>query len=182
MKKGNTTKKLGRVHSHRKAMLNNMLTSLFEHEQIVTTRAKAKFLRPHAEKMITRAKKTLVDGVSAETVLHHKREVMRSIKDRDVSNKLMTEIAPRFQTRPGGYLRIIHLPERNSDSAQMSIIELVDRKAKTRRPRKELRAEAKPDVRAGEKADRKATGVPQREEKWYHRFSLGKKDKDSDKS
>lgn len=181
MKKGNTTKKLNRLHSHRKAMANNMLTSLFEHEQIVTTRAKAKYIRPIAEKMITRAKKNLVAGVSAGQILHNKREVMRSIKDRDIVVKLFSDIAPRFVTRNGGYLRIVHLGERNSDAASMAIIELVDRRTERKVPRKHLRAEAEHNhdhSAQPSSRDKKTTaGVPnRREEKWYHKFKLGKKE------
>lgn len=177
MKKGNTTKKLNRLHSHRKAMVNNMLTSLFQHEQIVTTRAKAKYIRPFAEKMITRAKKSLVEGATPAQVLHHKREVMRSIKQRDIVVKLFSDIAPRFRERNGGYLRIIHLPERNSDAAPMAIVELVDRRVQKRTPRKVLRAQANPEG-AGEGRDRKSSSSGRRDEKWYHRFKLGKKEEE----
>ncbi|MBW7859230.1 MAG: 50S ribosomal protein L17 [Leptonema sp. (in: Bacteria)] len=180
MKKGNTTKKLNRLHSHRKAMANNMLTSLFEHEQIVTTRAKAKYIRPIAEKMITRAKKNLAEGVTSEQILHNKREVMKSIKDRDIVVKLFSDIAPRFVTRNGGYLRIVHLGERNSDAASMAIVELVDRRTERKTPRKLLRAEADhghDHSSHSEGREKKSTGVPnRREEKWYHKFKLGKKE------
>jgi large subunit ribosomal protein L17 len=179
MKKGNTTKKLNRLHSHRKAMVNNMLTSLFQHEQIVTTRAKAKYIRPFAEKMITRAKKNLVEGITPEQVLHNKREVLRSIKERDIVVKLFSDIAPRFRERSGGYLRIIHLPERNSDAAPMAIVELVDRRTERRTPRKLLKAQANPDAGSAESRERKSSGSKSRDEKWYHRFKLGKKEEEA---
>lgn len=176
MKKGNTTKKLNRLHAHRKAMVNNMLTSLFEHEQIVTTRAKAKYIRPYAEKMITRAKKNLAEGLSPESALHNKREVMRSIHERDIVVKLFGDIAVRFRDRNGGYLRIIHLPERNSDASPMAIVELVEKRVEKRAPRKVRKAAAAPEAgsQGSSESTRKGTGVPGREKKWYQRFKLGK--------
>jgi large subunit ribosomal protein L17 len=180
MKKGNTTKKLNRLHSHRKAMLNNMLTSLFQHEQIITTRAKAKYIRPFAERMITRAKRNLEEGVSPARSLHNRREVLRSIKDRGIVAKLFSDIAPRFRDRNGGYLRIIHLPERNSDAAPMAIVELVDRRTQRRTPRKLMKAEAKPEAGAPEKTDKKTRESRKSEEKWYHRFKIGRKEEKKD--
>lgn len=176
MKKGNTTKKLNRLHAHRKAMVNNMLTSLFEHEQIVTTRAKAKYIKPFAEKMITRAKRNLQAGVTAEQVLHNKREVMRRIHERDIVVKLFGDIANRFRERNGGYLRIIHLPERNSDASPMAIVELVDKRVEKRTPRKVRKAAASPEAgnQGSSESPRKSSGVPGREKKWYQRFKLGK--------
>lgn len=135
MRKRNKVKQLNRVTSHRKAMMRNLASSLFDHERIVTTRARTKVLRSYAEKLITRAKNSLSDGVTPEKALHNKREVMKHIKDRAIVAKLFEEIAPRYKDRSGGYTRIIHLHERKSDSAEMSIIELVDRKEKIRRVR-----------------------------------------------
>jgi large subunit ribosomal protein L17 len=113
-------RKLGRTTSHRWAMLRNIATSLFRHERITTTVAKAKELRPFAEKLITLAKK--------ET-LHARRQVLRHIKDREVVAKLFGTLGPRYATRPGGYSRIVRTSPRRGDSAEMAIIELIDTSA-----------------------------------------------------
>lgn len=110
--------RLGRMPSHRKAMTNNMITSLFRHERIRTTKAKALEVRRRAEKMVTRAK---VDTV------HNRRTVAKRIHDKAVLAKLFTNIGPRFQTRNGGYTRILKLGPRRGDAAEMVILELVDR-------------------------------------------------------
>lgn len=111
-------RELSRSPSHKKATLRNMATSLFRHERIRTTQAKAKELRPYAEKLITRAK---------EDTVHARRQVGRKIADREVLGKLFDELGPRFSDRPGGYTRILKLGRRKSDSAEMALIELVDR-------------------------------------------------------
>ena len=126
--------------------MRNMVTSLFDHERIITTRARAKALRPYTEKLITRARKNLDPATTDHAKLHNKREIMKVVRDRDIVKKLFEDIAERFKERPGGYTRIIHLPERASDSAQMSIIELVERKD---RPRRERRAKAAAVAPAG---------------------------------
>ena len=125
MRKLNGVKQLGRTHSHRKAMLANMATSFFQHEKIVTTRPKIKVLQGYVEKLITRAKKVNSE-TSAEKMLHHKREIFRLIKDRDIAAKLYNDIAQRNSERAGGYTRIINLPRRVSDAAPMAMIELVE--------------------------------------------------------
>ncbi|MDX1566386.1 MAG: 50S ribosomal protein L17 [Longimicrobiales bacterium] len=111
-------RELSRTKSHRKATLRNMATSLFRHERIQTTKAKAKELRPFAEKIITQAK---------DDSVHARRQVARKIADREVLGKLFDDIGPRFADRPGGYIRILKLGPRKSDSAEMALIELVDR-------------------------------------------------------
>lgn len=185
MRKRNKVKQLNRVASHRKAMFRNMASSLFEHEQIVTTRAKAKAIKPYVERLITRAKKNLDNDLTEAQKLHNKREIMRVISDRDLVKKLFEDIAERFKNRNGGYTRIIHLQERASDSAQMSIIELVDKKEKQRTTRAKAKAAtvSGTDSKTEEtgKKDKKS-GVPGREKKWYHRFSRKKKDEDSNDS
>lgn len=131
MRNRNSVKQLGKTHSHRNAMFANMVTSLFEHERIVTTKQKGKELKRISEKMITRAKKNLVLGVDEEAKkLHNKREVMKVIKDRDIIKKLFDDIAGRFKDRSGGYTRMYLLGQRPGDSAEMAIVELVERKAK----------------------------------------------------
>lgn len=109
-------RKLGRTSSHRKAMFRNMLTSLFEHERIETTDAKAKELRKIAEKMITLGKKG---------DLHSRRQILRVISNKKVAGNLFNNLAPRYQSRNGGYTRIFKVGRRRGDNAPLSIIELI---------------------------------------------------------
>lgn len=109
--------RLGGSPAHERLILANLATSLFEHGRITTTETKAKRLRPHAEKLITIAKKG---------TLHSRREVMKTVRDKDVVHKLFAEIAPSFATREGGYTRIIKTAPRKGDNAPMAIIELLD--------------------------------------------------------
>lgn len=108
--------RLGSNPAHQKLMLSNMAVSLFEHERIRTTEAKAKALRPFAEKLITKAKKG---------DLHNRRQVLSVIEDREVVHKLFDDIAPRFAERNGGYTRILKIGPRGGDGAPMVLIELV---------------------------------------------------------
>ncbi len=108
--------RLGGSPAHQKAILSNLATSLFEHRRITTTEAKARALRPVAERLITKAKKG---------DLHNRRLVLRSIKDKGVVHVLFTEIAPQFAERPGGYTRITKIGPRKGDNAPMAVIELV---------------------------------------------------------
>ena len=109
-------RQLSRTSTHRTATLRNLATSLFRHERIETTTAKAKELRPFAERLITLARKGDV---------HSRRLAGRKIQDRAVLGKLFDEIAPRYTERPGGYTRILKLGNRKGDAAEMSLIELV---------------------------------------------------------
>lgn len=109
-------RQLSRTRSHRKATLRNMATSLFLHERIETTSAKAKELRPYAERLITLARRG---------DLHSRRLAAMKIQDRHVLGKLFDDIAPRYAERPGGYTRILKLGNRKGDAAEMSLIELV---------------------------------------------------------
>ena len=111
-------RQLSRTASHREAMLRNMATSLFRHERISTTVAKAKELRPFAERLITLARRGDI---------HARRMARRKIQDRDVLVKLFDSIGPRFAERPGGYTRILKIGHRQSDGAEVALIELVDR-------------------------------------------------------
>ena len=115
LKKG---RKLNRSSAHRKAMLRNMAVSLFRHERIETTDAKAKTLRSFAEKLITLAKRG---------DLHSRRVAFRDVRDQDVLKKLFDELGPRFQDRPGGYTRILKCGFRSGDHAPMALVQLVDR-------------------------------------------------------
>ena len=116
MRHGKSGRKLGRTSSHRQAMFRNMMTSLFEHERIVTTEQKAKELKPIAEKMITLAKRG---------DLHARRQALSYIQSKNVVAKLFDEIQSQFADRQGGYTRIIKTGPRRGDAAQMAIIELV---------------------------------------------------------
>jgi large subunit ribosomal protein L17 len=118
MRHRKTGRKLSRTAAHRKATLRNMASSLFRHGRITTTTAKAKELRPFAERLITLAKRG---------DLHARRLAARKISERDVLGKLFDELGPRYETRPGGYTRILKLGNRQGDAAEMALIELVDR-------------------------------------------------------
>ncbi len=109
--------RLGGGPAHERLILANLATSLFEHDRITTTEAKAKRLRPLAEKLITFAKRG---------DLHARRRVMTVIRDKDVVHKLFAEIGPNYTERPGGYTRIIKTNPRKGDNAPMAIIELVE--------------------------------------------------------
>jgi large subunit ribosomal protein L17 len=109
--------RLGGGPAHERLMLANLATALFEHDRITTTEAKAKRLRPLAERLITFAKRG---------DLHARRQVMTVIRDKDVVHKLFAEIGPKFGERPGGYTRIIKVNPRKGDNAPMAVIELVE--------------------------------------------------------
>lgn len=109
-------RKLGRTATHRSAMFRNMVVSLFEHERIETTDAKAKELRRIAEKLITRGK---------AGTLHSRRMAARYVRNASVLQKLFSDIAGRYSEREGGYTRIIKLGNRKGDNAPISIIELM---------------------------------------------------------
>lgn len=109
-------RQLSRTAAHRRALMRNLASSLFRHEGITTTVAKAKELRPYAEKLVTLARRG---------DLHAIRQAERKIKDREVLSKLFKEIGPRFAGRPGGYTRILKVGTRPGDAAPMAIIEIV---------------------------------------------------------
>jgi large subunit ribosomal protein L17 len=117
MPKPTKGRRLGGSASHQKAILANLATALFEHGRITTTESKAKRLRPHAEKLVTHAKKG---------DLAHRREVLKTINNKDVVHKLFAEIGPFFADRDGGYTRIIKTVPRKGDNSPMAIIELVN--------------------------------------------------------
>ena len=108
--------RLGGSPAHQRLIVANLATSLFEHGRITTTEAKARVLRPVAEKLITKAKKG---------DLHNRRQVLATIRDKGVVHSLFEEIAPRFAERPGGYTRITKIGPRKGDNAPMAVIELV---------------------------------------------------------
>ena len=118
MRHRHSGRQLNRNSSHRKAMFRNMAVSLFRHELIRTTVPKAKELRRTAEPLITMAKS---DSVAK------RRLAFSRLRDSGIVNKLFTELGPRYQDRPGGYLRILKIGFRPGDSAPMAIVELMDR-------------------------------------------------------
>jgi large subunit ribosomal protein L17 len=113
--------RLGGSPAHQRLILRNLATQLFEHGRITTTEAKARTLRPYAEKLITKAKKAHL----GENPLHNRREVLKAITDKGVVHHLFTEIAPTFAERPGGYTRITKIGPRHGDNAPMAVIEIV---------------------------------------------------------
>jgi large subunit ribosomal protein L17 len=154
--------RLGGSPAHQKLMLANLAKSLFEHDKITTTEAKARALRPYAERLITKAKKG---------DLHNRRQVLAVLRDKDIVFRLFDEIAPNYANRPGGYTRIIKAGNRKGDNAPMAVIELVEAltvqqtavreaEAATRRSVKEKaaapveapKAEAAAEVEAAEEA------------------------------
>lgn len=118
MRHRNSGRNFSRTSSHRKAMFQNMMVSLLKHEMIKTTVAKAKELRTYMEPMITLAK--------ADSI-HHRRIAFARLRDREAVTKLFNEIAPHFQKRPGGYLRVLKCGYRKGDCAPMAFVELVGR-------------------------------------------------------
>ena len=137
--------RLGRKPAHRKALHRNMVTSLFKHERIRTTKAKAREIRRTAEKMITRAK---IDSV------HNRRMVARDIKDKAILAKLFTDIAPRYVARPGGYTRMLKIGLRQGDASEMVLLELVEEEfeAKTSKKAKPAASEKKAATKPTEEA------------------------------
>ena len=123
--------RLGGSAAHQRLILSNLATSLFEHGAITTTEAKARRLRPLAEKLITKAKRG---------DLHNRRQVLSVVKDKGVVHVLFEEIAPRYTTRPGGYTRITKIGPRKGDNAPMAVIELVEEVDFTATPSKKKAA------------------------------------------
>jgi large subunit ribosomal protein L17 len=118
MRHRHSGRKLNRTSSHRKAMMSNLAVSLFRHEAIKTTLSKAKDLRQVAEPLITLSKKDTVAN---------RRRAFAKLRDTAVVGKLFLELGPRYQTRPGGYMRILKCGFRSGDNAPMAYVELVER-------------------------------------------------------
>ncbi len=178
MRHKNSVKQLNRSYAHRKAMMGNMVTSLFQHERIVTTKQKGKELKKISEKIITRAKKNLeLTENDKEKILHNKREVMKLVKDRGIIKKLFENIAPRFKERNGGYTRLYLLGRRPGDAAEMAIVELVDRVVA---PEKEKKKDKDNEKKARKKTEEKKADEKKTEKK--KGFGLKKsKDKKEEK-
>jgi large subunit ribosomal protein L17 len=117
MRHAKAGKKLGRDSAHRKALYANLACSLIEHGRIRTTEAKAKAVKPYAEKIITLARRG---------DLHARRQALSELRSQEVVHKLFADVAPRMADRPGGYSRIVKLGHRQGDAAEMVYLELVD--------------------------------------------------------
>ena len=156
---------LGRDTGHRRALYRNLMTELFRHERIKTTEAKARAVRPLAEKLVTKARKArtervvelaqqrevqklsawfnakragqlielaeqgeeeALEAMAGQMALHARRQVLDVLQDKDIAHKLVDEIAPRFEDRPGGYTRMFKLGMRRGDAAKMALLELVE--------------------------------------------------------
>ncbi len=139
--------KLNRTASHRKALMRNMVTSLFEYGQIRTTTTKAKALRPLAEKMITLAKKG---------DLHARRQALAVLTKKSVTHKLFSEIKDKFMDRNGGYTSIVKIGPRKGDAAEMALIQLVDTAEAVKPKKKPAKKKAQPKKAAEAKAETKA--------------------------
>ncbi len=141
--------RLGSGPAHQRLMVSNLATALFEHGRITTTEAKARVLRPVAEKLITKAKKG---------DLHNRREVLKTIRDKSVVHTLFTEIAPTFAERPGGYTRITKIGPRHGDNAPMAVIELVTEAYTPSEPKQ--KKQAAPAAAAPAEVDKPAEDAP----------------------
>jgi large subunit ribosomal protein L17 len=178
--------KLGRKAEHRKALLANQVCSLIEHQRIKTTLAKAKAVRPLAEKMVTLGK---------NGSLHARRMAFSALRQKDAVKKLFDDIAPRSTERNGGYTRIVRLGQRKSDSASMAFLEWVDaaqtveeplaeeqqtkgKEAEPKPKEKEVKAEAPkaaPEKAKEEEPTATPAEEPTKKRRWFGRKSEGKK-------
>jgi large subunit ribosomal protein L17 len=145
-------RRLGRVSSHRKALLRNLATDLLDHEHIVTTVPKAKEVRPIVERLITVAKRGVKADDPKGRTLAARRLVMTEIVNEDVVTKLFDQLAPRFMDRPGGYTRILRLGHRRGDGGEIAQIEL-------------LGSEYDPKKAEAEKAEQEAAGEGPKQQK-----------------
>jgi large subunit ribosomal protein L17 len=168
------TVRLGRKAEHRKALLANQVCNLIEHQRIKTTLAKAKAVRPLAERMVTLGKNGSI---------HARRTAFSTLRHKDAVKKLFDEIAPRSTDRNGGYTRIVRLGQRKSDSASMAFIEWVDaavvveekstEEKKTKK--KEPKAEPKHEEPKAKEKETPATEEPKKKRRWFGRKSEGEK-------
>ena len=173
------TVRLGRKAEHRKALLANQVCNLIEHQRIKTTLAKAKAVRPIAEKMVTLGKNGSI---------HARRMAFATLRQKDAVKKLFDEIAPASTERNGGYTRIVRLGQRKSDSASMAFIEWVDaaviveekpteeKKTKQKEPKAEPKPkEAKREESKAKEKETPATEEPKKKRRWFSRKSEGEK-------
>ena len=173
------TVRLGRKAEHRKALLANQVCNLIEHQRIKTTLAKAKAVRPLAEKMVTLGKNGSI---------HARRTAFSALRHKDAVKKLFDEVAPRSTERNGGYTRIVRLGQRKSDSASMAFIEWVDaavvieeqpaedKKAKKKEPKAEPKQkEPKREEPKAKEKEAPAAEEPKKKRRWFGRKSEGEK-------
>lgn len=176
------TVRLGRKAEHRKALLANQVCSLIEHRRIKTTLAKAKAVRPLAERMVTLGKSGSI---------HARRMAFATLRQKDAVKKLFDEIAPASTERNGGYTRIIRIGQRPSDSASMALIEWVDaaivveeksaeeKKTKKKEPKAETKSEPKAKEPKTEKveakAEEKTAEEPRKKRRWFGRKQVDEK-------
>jgi len=173
------TVRLGRKAGHRKALLANQVCNLIEHQRIKTTLAKAKAVRPLAEKMVTLGKNGSI---------HARRTAFSALRHKDAVKKLFDEVAPRSTERNGGYTRIVRLGQRKSDSASMAFIEWVDaavvieeqpaedKKAKKKEPKAEPKQkEPKREEPKAKEKEAPAAEEPKKKRRWFGRKSEGEK-------
>jgi len=166
------TVRLGRKAEHRKALLANQVCNLIEHQRIKTTLAKAKAVRPLAEKMITLGKNGSI---------HARRTAFSTLRHKDAVKKLFDEIAPRSTERNGGYTRIVRLGQRKSDSASMAFIEWVDaaveekpaeeKKTKRKDPEEKPKKETKREEPKAKEKESPAAEEPKKKRRWFSRKS-----------
>ncbi len=139
MRHRNKVKKLGKTASHRRAMLRNMLTSFFKHGKITTTEPKAKYAKPFAEKMITKAMKG---------DLASKRFIISFLQDREVAHNLINDIAYRYSDKAtGGYTRVLKMQHRKGDGAMMAVLELVDPEERKKTKKRKTKRVEQPEIK-----------------------------------
>ena len=147
---------MGGSPAHQRHMLSNLAAALFEHGKITTTEARARRLRPYAEKLITFAKRG---------DMHARRQVLTVVPDKGIVHNLFTEIGPSFADRPGGYTRITKLGPRKGDAAPMAVIELIREEVSAARPRRRTRrAGAAPATAAAPAAEETAAATAEAED------------------
>jgi large subunit ribosomal protein L17 len=147
---------MGGSPAHQRHMLSNLAAALFEHGKITTTEARARRLRPYAEKLITFAKRG---------DMHARRQVLTVVPDKGIVHNLFTEIGPSFADRPGGYTRITKLGPRKGDAAPMAVIELIREEVSAARPRRRTRrAGAAPATAAASAAEETAAATAEAED------------------
>ncbi|MFI6984498.1 50S ribosomal protein L17 [Embleya sp. NPDC050154] len=165
--------RLGGGPSHERLILAGLATALFEHGRITTTEAKARRLRPVAERLITKAKKG---------DLHNRRQVLTIVRDKSVVHALFEEIAPRYENRPGGYTRITKIGNRKGDNAPMAVIELVEALTVAQTAVGEAEAATKRSVKEQETAKVETTKVVETEEAPAAEAEKAEESKDADKA
>ncbi|OIO36422.1 MAG: 50S ribosomal protein L17 [Candidatus Omnitrophica bacterium CG1_02_46_14] len=136
MRHNRQTHRLGRDSSERKALLENLVTSLLKHQEIKTTLQKAKAAQRLADHVITLGK---------TDTLHSRRQVFSFIQDHELTSKLFKEVAPRFKSRKGGYTRIMQINHRKGDGAQLAILELTEKEIIVKEPKKSKKKDTKPE-------------------------------------